>query len=484
MDSARVVLLILLFSLRVGSAFPQGKARLLEPGKPVESELAGAQTHTYTLNLEANLVAWQEGAGLVLSVSAPDGIKLFDLECSRQEEAATIAARQGGAYRVKVWLLDSTGRAGHYRVRLDRFLTETEYLVERLAGLGRLWGAIKFFHPFLAYKEIDWDGALVAAIPRVKAARGGQEYREAIQTMLQALRDPATTAELAAVEPTASGAVADAREKRKYSDVVGGFVVIDVIESSKALTNRNYTVLSKVPEILAEIEKSKGVVLDCRFRGIPESAASPYFIRLFLDRILPNLLQGAVPLGTERYRIHNGYPPQRGSTSGGYTSAFVAEIPGTIAGVAKEVKPLAVLIDWNAPELLPVWAGLQAAGARIVQSGRASGTAGARSFKFALPDGVLVNIRLAEFVHPGGGTAFVPDLQLSSGAETDENAIAGAIAVMGAPGRGQKCRQRGSGGSSGRTAGRPISPDAFPCRRVPAPCAVSVLEHHRVLLPV
>ena len=44
----------------------------------------------------------------------------------------------------------------------------SENQTERLAALGKLWGAVKFFHPFLAYRDIDWDGALVKAIPRVK----------------------------------------------------------------------------------------------------------------------------------------------------------------------------------------------------------------------------------------------------------------------------------------------------------------------------
>ena len=59
--------------------------------------------------------------------------------------------------RLEVRALDNTAAAGRYAIRLDKFLTEAEYLTERLAGLGRLWGAAKFFHPFLAYKEIDWD---------------------------------------------------------------------------------------------------------------------------------------------------------------------------------------------------------------------------------------------------------------------------------------------------------------------------------------
>ena len=33
--------------------------------------------------------------------------------------------------------------------------------VERLAGLGRLWGALQLFHPAVATQAIDWDAELV-----------------------------------------------------------------------------------------------------------------------------------------------------------------------------------------------------------------------------------------------------------------------------------------------------------------------------------
>src|SRR5215470_19741416 len=70
--------------------------------------------------------------------------------------------------------------------------------IERLAALGRLWGVINYFHPFLAYKEIDWDAALIAAIPKVGAAKSTEEYRAAIDGLLATLGDPAT---FTAVEP-------------------------------------------------------------------------------------------------------------------------------------------------------------------------------------------------------------------------------------------------------------------------------------------
>lgn len=32
--------------------------------------------------------------------------------------------------------------------------------IARLAGLARVWGTVKYFHPFLAYRDVDWDKAL------------------------------------------------------------------------------------------------------------------------------------------------------------------------------------------------------------------------------------------------------------------------------------------------------------------------------------
>jgi hypothetical protein len=43
--------------------------------------------------------------------------------------------------------------------------------IDRLIGIAKLWAAVKFFHPYLAYRDnIDWDAALIKAIPRVDAA--------------------------------------------------------------------------------------------------------------------------------------------------------------------------------------------------------------------------------------------------------------------------------------------------------------------------
>src|SRR5689334_5079399 len=63
--------------------------------------------------------------------------------------------------------------------------------LKRLTSLCHLWGKVKYFYPALAYRnDIDWDAALIAAIPRVRAAQTTAEYASAIEDLLKVLGDP------------------------------------------------------------------------------------------------------------------------------------------------------------------------------------------------------------------------------------------------------------------------------------------------------
>lgn len=75
-----------------------------------------------------------------------------------------------------------------------------------MLATGKLWVTIKYFHPYLAYRDIDWDKALVDALPKVRSASTPAEYTAAIESMLEVLKDPATHvgASTAAPEPNAS----------------------------------------------------------------------------------------------------------------------------------------------------------------------------------------------------------------------------------------------------------------------------------------
>lgn len=302
-------------------------------------------------------------------------------------------------------------------------------LIERLAGLGRVWGAVKFFHPFLAYRPIDWDGALVRAIPKVKAARTPDEYRAAVDGMLQALEDPATVAEISVIAGSSSPRPPAPEEEATYFRVLDGYVVIKAIDWGRARAGNDTAAFAKQPQMLAEISRAKGIVIDCRYTGVL-SPALPFYLSAYLENTLPSVVQGAVTLGTERYRLHDGYAPQQGTTSGGYTSAFLTQTPGVILGQARDDTPLAVLVDERSSNLLPILSGLQAKGARIVQVGTRNDGASGRWRRLLVSDGVRVTIRVAEFALPGGGSTLHPDVQLTADTGAGERGILAAIAAL------------------------------------------------------
>src|SRR3954453_21593699 len=63
---------------------------------------------------------------------------------------------------------------------------------DRLIAVGKTWSTVKYFHPYLADRPIDWDKALLDALPRVRTARDAAEYKAAVNAMLSVLGDPLT----------------------------------------------------------------------------------------------------------------------------------------------------------------------------------------------------------------------------------------------------------------------------------------------------
>ena len=52
-------------------------------------------------------------------------------------------------------------------VRSAQQTTGESTRIDRLVALAKLWAAVKYFHPYLAYRDnIHWDAALVRAISR------------------------------------------------------------------------------------------------------------------------------------------------------------------------------------------------------------------------------------------------------------------------------------------------------------------------------
>ena len=208
--------------------------------------------------------------------------------------------------------------------------------VARLVGLAKVWGTVKYFHPYLAYREIDWDKALVETIPKVNAAKSAQDYETAINQMLAVLNDARTRAD---IEPEiedvlTSTPTADAKHVRTENKVL----VIDATEIAKAV-GKDRTALNKfVTTINEALPNATGIVIDARsISKIGE--IDSYYFDVFMRQMLPSMLDGNVVLGSARYRMHNGYATQTGAGANFYYSALVNSTPQAIQGRAKTKTP-------------------------------------------------------------------------------------------------------------------------------------------------
>ena len=63
---------------------------------------------------------------------------------------------------------------------------------DRLIAVAKTWATVKYLHPYLSDHPIDWDKALLDALPRIRSSQDNSEYKTAVGAMLSVLQDPLT----------------------------------------------------------------------------------------------------------------------------------------------------------------------------------------------------------------------------------------------------------------------------------------------------
>ena len=320
--------------------------------------------------------------------------------------------------------------------------------VQRLAGLCRLWGTVKFFHPYLAYKPIDWDLALVKAVPEVKAAASAAEYRVALDGLLSVLGDPATRTLLQeappapeAGSPAAAGAAVTAPTLRwPQADIA-----LVAIPDFRGFTDREGVV--RLSGLLQEASKAKAVIFDLRRTDADESAIY-FFSQAFLQGF-PGLFQGSLPVPSSRHRMYSGYPTQTGGSSGGYYSGFVYDQQQPFKGRAQDDRriPFIFLTNARPTGLESELSALQAAGRAVIirEEGGPKAPAGFEPggdlHFLKLTEGITAAIRVQETVQPDGSVGFAPDAVVTA-AGTGKGAKDPALELAVGVATGQAAVQR------------------------------------------
>ncbi|HEY0483055.1 MAG TPA: hypothetical protein VGD37_36290, partial [Kofleriaceae bacterium] len=269
---------------------------------------------------------------------------------------------------------------------------------------------MKFFHPAMFQRAIDWDSALVKAIPEVEAANDAASYRVAIGRMLAVLGDPRTTVDPAAGDDTTPG---------PWMSWAGAGVL--VLNARLPTRREDYAATRRlVAEARPEIAKARVVVVD--LRGCADGD----------DRLIESILTrlpAAATWPTTRSIEHDGFRSQGDSNRNLYRTSWIVTSGGAPTAGATP-GPTHVVFAIDPRHALPVQAvALWASGhATLVSPAALDDSAAAVTKQIALPYGLVGRIRIADVVVPGD-RGVSADVLVGRGEDVRARAIAVASSI-------------------------------------------------------
>jgi CHAT domain-containing protein/tetratricopeptide (TPR) repeat protein len=113
----------------------------LEPGKPVERELSGGQSHSYKITMLSGqymrIVVEQRGIDVAVALFTPDGKKISEVNSDPLIEGAetvSAIAEAPGAYLIEARSTEKTARTGRYEIKIGELRAATAEDKYRVAG--------------------------------------------------------------------------------------------------------------------------------------------------------------------------------------------------------------------------------------------------------------------------------------------------------------------------------------------------------------
>ncbi|MGK5038378.1 S41 family peptidase [Janthinobacterium sp. LB3P118] len=171
-------------------------------------------------------------------------------------------------------------------------------------ALARLWSAARATHPALADDRVDWDRALVAALPQLRDEDDAASLRLAIATLMAPLHDDALRI----------GAEAPA-----YVRWPADGDVLEWLPGDTALLHLHPGMRDGSPLLLLLPARARQVILDLRARR--ELPRPP--LPTMLHAVLAQLITEPLLLPAERYRFSTGPRPNTPGQWEGMTAGFM-----------------------------------------------------------------------------------------------------------------------------------------------------------------
>jgi C-terminal processing protease CtpA/Prc len=294
----------------------------------------------------------------------------------------------------------------------------------------------------------------VEALPKVEAAKDDNEFRAAVQAMLDRLGDPGTRV-VRKVSPLPASPLGtsgkDDKDRPLFSWVEDDILAVhlDRPPSIPKLMDPKTR-----PALLAAVEKASGVIVDLR----DKDEFGSFLTSFVLGWVSPLLPAQEVRTPAERYLVHSGYRPQNGMTSGGYTSAFQSTLPEAFRAAPGGKGKRAVFLVVEQTELPPIALALHNAGdAFVVAQGKAPAALGSGRRTVPLTGDLEVRVRMTEQIGTSWPAGLEPDVEVPADADRGPKgpAFQKAIALLREAPRSKKAARVPEGVAPTHGAWRP-----------------------------
>ncbi|MCC6412549.1 MAG: hypothetical protein IT270_12870 [Saprospiraceae bacterium] len=271
----------------------------------------------------------------------------------------------------------------------------------RLAQFSKLYSHIKFFHPYMGCQNIPLDSAFAASATKLIEAPDVQAQVLVLQEFLQVLNDPATTVEQ-------QGLIQQDYLTGTANDSLQFYFNHDSILIINTNNYFGFDDFGKISEQLDSIKSmaafAKGIVFDMRtLQPIRENVVGYWPYIFDAAEIAGHFISKPINNYSQRFRMHSGFAPENGTTSGGYYSGFYTVGGGTIKPANQRINlPVAILINDHSDVPSQAVALSMSPGCAVFISGSLPESSLIQTTTFEFSPEILVNFRVSELLAPNG----------------------------------------------------------------------------------
>ena len=234
-----------------GAAQSADEELSLEPGKPIERELSGGQSHFYKITMSdgqyLRITVSQQGIDALVALFTPDGKKVGEADSEKttvRSETISVIAGATGAYRIEVRSAETTAQTGRYEIKIEELRDATAEDKYRVAAesLFRQAGQLKEGNLEAKRKGIEKYQEALELYQRAGDRRGEAETLSNIGEVYYSLGETQKALEKFNEALPISQAVGDRREEASTLNSIA-VAYSSLGEKQKALEKHNEALL-------------------------------------------------------------------------------------------------------------------------------------------------------------------------------------------------------------------------------------------------